>query len=213
MATQVLDDDTQVERPRMRPRRWWRWVVAALAVALVTGWLWIGTHPVVNGGPVYWNGPGTRVANDGVGDTRLVIDQHEAKFVLSVRNDGVVPFTIRGPADDGPSAISLRMQFGPTEGGLEPLERGSSEVALRPGEAGAVLISVHVDRCLVNGGGGYLSFPVSVRVRQLGITTTQELPTGQEIDGLFFPSDDFQKIPRPSDCPALGDDENSTPLP
>jgi len=44
MATQVMDDDTHVERPGLRSRRWWRWIAGVIAVVLVTAWLWIGTH-------------------------------------------------------------------------------------------------------------------------------------------------------------------------
>jgi hypothetical protein len=93
------------------------------------------------------------------------------------------------------------MQFGPTEGGLEALERGTGQVTLRPGEARAVLLSVQVDRCFGNMGVGVLAIPVTLRVSQVGITTTQVLPTHQELSGLYFPADAFRETHPLSDCP------------
>jgi hypothetical protein len=201
VATQVLDDDTHVEHPGLRSRRWWRWIIAGIAVALVTAWLWIGNHPAVSQGSYTWNGPGIRVANDGVGDTRLVVEEHEAKLILSVRNSGLVPFTLVGPGEDVFSTMSLDTRFGPSHTAADVLENRSRETTLRPGEERGVLLTVRVDQCFVMPQGAHTALPVTLRFRHLCITTTPELPPWEELDGLHFSGDDFQQIHRPSGCP------------
>ncbi|HEX5510568.1 MAG TPA: hypothetical protein VFX41_02540 [Actinomycetales bacterium] len=188
MATQLTDDDTHVERPGLRARGWW-WIASALVVVLVTAWVWIGTHPAVTRGSYGWFGPGTRVADDGLEQTRLVIQENEAQLSYSVRNTGLVPFTVVGLEPDPLGMVRMDVEFQP-----DLVEQGSdsrlTESPVRVGRSDEVGLKVRVvtDGCLGLEPGSMMWQPARVKIRQLGITTTHELSTGLPEGDLYFPS-------------------------
>ena len=208
---QLTDAPTSVPVSGVRrPVRRWRRVLVLTAVllvaTLVSGWVWAGHQ--VRLGPGSWArvvGPGLGGADDGFGQTRWTVrgpGPISARLDLTVRNDGRLPLTILGD-DTGFGVANPYVQdvtFAPLDQRAplsdESLRRpGSQGIHLEPGQEAQLRLEVHADRCTTPYGGASTTIPtVRLRVRQLGITTSNAVPLRYPVT-LIGPS-----APRPADC-------------
>lgn len=167
-------------------------VVAVLATLVVAGlaggyvsWRLRGGHPELSRGSVTMTPAApVRVANDGIEDTKYVLDSDgaEGELRFSLRNDGSDPVTVLGLAapEAGPaygpwSYLGLK-PFGPLDGPSWD-GTGPGPLTLEPGAEALVVLRARLSPCVPwSAGAGTITDTVPLRVRQLGITTTQELP-------------------------------------
>lgn len=148
--------------PAPRPRVL---VAAAAAVLLAAGWLWTGLHPTVTPGAVV-EARGLAQVTDTYGQTTWQGPATGGALVLPVRNDGPLPVTLSLP--DTPLMGFVRLtSVGP-----------GASVALRPGRTADVVVQVGVvpPYCgALSPGTRYTALEVDVRVRTLGLPSTQRL--------------------------------------
>ena len=152
-------------------------------IAAVAVWAWLGTHPQLGPGSA-WMRPGgaIRIANDGVEDTRFVMDGNttaaqELQFTL--RNDGSVPFTVLGLPDDGNFRVwtGVALDEMRLDEGHHWDAAAAREVTLAPGDEAVIVARVRISPCPPYSAGSRIEDDsVPLRIRQLGLTTTQKLP-------------------------------------
>lgn len=182
-------------------------VVGALLVAALVGWQWLGHHPeLAQGSASATPDAPLRIANDGVSDTRYVLDgdTDRGELRISLRNDGRVPFTVLGLEPLEPYAFTLwsglKLKTSP-ESGVWDWDGAKAEPAtVDPGGELAMVLGVKRSRCNDQTAGGYSDTDVvRLQVRQLGITTIQEfrLPLPVVVKATKF----LPALPGP-DCPA-----------
>jgi hypothetical protein len=144
-------------------------------------------------------------ANDGVTDTKYVlhmVPEREYVVYVSVANTGRFPFTVTGLAR---SQIALftpisSATFAVTSppGGVTFTERFYATATVRPGRQAAVRLVLRANGCWPMSDGAYMVLTnVAVRVRQLGVTTTQRV---QLLALPLYLTDDQPVDKLPADC-------------
>jgi len=176
-------EDAPAEAPRRGRRVNRGWVGLLSVAALVAAWIAVGTNPALAPGSFFGPPPsGARIANDGVADTRLVMQAEPGRtyaVVLSLRNAGRVPFTVLGDAEENPLVHGISLYGDPYADGYGDRTWTSADerLALGPGEEAGIVVEVGAPECVPYAEGGYAEFEtLQLRVRQLGLTTTQEVP-------------------------------------
>jgi len=177
-------EDAPAEAPRRGRRINRGWVGLLSVAALAAAWIAVGTNPAVTQGSFFGPPPaGARIATDGVTDTRLVMPGEPGRTYevpLSLRNAGRVPFTVLGLDGENPLLHGIALHADPyAEGyGSRYWAEGAEQISLGPGDEVGVVVSIGVPECLIYQEGGWAEFDtLPLRVRQLGLTTTQDVET------------------------------------
>lgn len=178
VRTLPASGDSQTRR---RSTRWVLADVAAVAAAGAAAWVFIGAHPALDNGPL------------GMSETGREASIYEGHFVTagaageqqhavtSVRYAGRVPLTILGvdsaavdPSLPLSSTFAGLSESGVVIGSAEHAVR--NEITLAEGESAALRLTLHVsDETACGRDCTRTVSTVPLRVRQLGITTTQTL--------------------------------------
>ncbi len=166
-------------------------VTGLLVVGLVLGWLVVGKQAPVQGGA--WSGGlDARPLGDGVRATRhvLSVDEGEQVVLTSVRNGGRLPVTLLGLAEGGTfpwSTASFRDrgrtqdEVGYPSGAAAKDAVTATSLTLDPGEHADVLVRFDPPAHVTMADGTYSELTtVPLRVRHLGVTSTQRVPLLQE---------------------------------
>lgn len=186
MVETVVAEVEDSHGPQVRVRRRIASAVMAAGLSvLLVGWLVLATHPSLGEGS-FGNTGDLRPASDGFAVTRLVLDAvpgRMAHVLLSVRNEGQVRATLLGIDRERSGGFLDHVRFSPDPyAAASPVVGDLSsatleQVALDPGEQAGMLLSLHVDSCPPLEPGSQVSYEeIPLRVRSLGVVTTQPMP-------------------------------------
>lgn len=199
-------DDTAAAGTAAQPvrrRRARRLAAGALLAALPLGaWVWAGSDVELSEGS--WSrqvGADQTRSNDGFADTAWVVrgpGPIRSTLHLTIRNDGRFPVTVG--VDGSPEFWAYDLEFA-TLDQMAPLSDeslrrpGSTRIRLAAGQEAEMRVVIDVDRCRSFYGGSWGAIAwVDLRVRQLGVTRSLDLPLRYPVR-LVGP-----KTARPADC-------------
>ncbi|GAA0448122.1 hypothetical protein Aca07nite_73140 [Actinoplanes capillaceus] len=199
MLEKVAATGAQPRRSRRGPA-----VLVAAALVLLAGAavVWWGNPRLAPGGLVSL-GNGMTWANDGVSDTRMLVRGRPVDTVtatFSIRNDGRLPFTVRGLdlADAEPWFAQQRVSFLPGLDAEDGNATPAREVTLNAGDEARVFWSLAMacQPAMSERDTRELT-TLPFEVRWWGFTATRELALDRPIT---FVGDDIGRPPVPSDC-------------
>ncbi|MBB3097870.1 hypothetical protein FHR83_005554 [Actinoplanes campanulatus] len=196
----------KVAATRTGPQPWrpWRKLAALVAAALVllAAVVWWG-RPRLGAGSLVGLGNGMTWANDGVKDARMLIRGRPVDTVtatFSIRNDGRLPFTVRGLdlADAGTWFDRQQVTFLPGLDAEDGNATPAREVTLSAGDEARVFWSLDMacQPAMPEGGTREIT-TLPFEVSWWGFTTTRELALDLPIT---FVGDDIGRPPAPSEC-------------
>lgn len=181
----AVEAPQEVAPARRRLRRLLGWLLVALLLAMAVAGQVVARRASLSAGSSFWPRSGLTRVNDGVTDTRYVVqDVPGARFSVytTVRNNGRVPITILGVDPDGLLGSWVqRARLAPVDersgrNAFEP-QTTSTSVTVGSGEEVALMLDFRIPRCLYMEEGSYSDHTVlPLKVRVLGVTRQLSAP-------------------------------------
>ena len=187
MSSDVCAVEAPQAAPPARPRRrrLLGWLLVALLLAVAVAGQVVARRASLSAGSSFWPRSGLTRANDGVTDTRYVVQEVPGSgfsVYTTLRNDGRVPITILGVDSDGLLGSWVqRARLAPVDerSGRKAFEAQttSTSVTVDRGEEVALMLDFRIPRCLYMEKGSYSDHTVlPLKVRILGVTRRLSVP-------------------------------------